>query len=108
MTRVRFYHDLAGFICGFSVIGHAGQAEKGEDIVCAGLSALTITAANALETVAKVQPLVRTRDGFLSVRLPRKGLSPRQAHDARVILRTVRRGLADMAAAYPQYVRVTK
>jgi len=106
MTRVRFYRGRCGRVTGFSVIGHAGQAPAGEDIVCAGISAVAISAVNALESVAGIKASLHIGEGFLSVRRP-KNLPPLKAHDARVILRTARRGLIDMAATYPQYMRVT-
>lgn len=38
MTRVKFILGRFGHIVGFAVSGHAGYAQKGEDIVCAGIS----------------------------------------------------------------------
>ena len=92
---------------GFSVIGHAGSAPKGEDIVCAGLSALAQTAVNALETVAGVQARFHVGEGYLSVKLP-GGLSAGSRHRARIILQTVRQGFMDIAASYPRYVRISR
>ncbi len=106
MTRVRFHRDGRGLLRGFTAIGHTGSAPQGEDIVCAGVSALTQTAVNALEGVAGIVPIVRTGDGMLRVRLP-GGLNARQSHDAQVILRTVRQGLGDIAKVYPQYVTIS-
>ncbi|HIQ61970.1 MAG: ribosomal-processing cysteine protease Prp [Christensenellales bacterium] len=106
MTSVRFYRDRRGLLRGFSVIGHAGSAPSGEDLVCAGVSVLSQTAVNALEAVAGIEVVLHMGDGFLSVRLP-KGLSAKRLYGAQVILRTVRQGLEDMAKAYPRYVRVT-
>lgn len=105
MTGIRFYRGRSGKLRGFSAVGHTGSAPQGEDLVCAGVSALTQTAANALEAVAGVVPITHVGEGFLSVRLPR-GLSAGQLYRAQIILRTVRRGLMDMEAAYPQHVRV--
>lgn len=38
-----------GNICGFNCIGHAGAAEAGKDIVCAGVSAIVINTINSIE-----------------------------------------------------------
>ncbi|MBR1607087.1 MAG: ribosomal-processing cysteine protease Prp, partial [Clostridia bacterium] len=46
MTRVTLYHDAEGRLSGFSCKGHAGYAEAGSDIVCAAVSALSITCCN--------------------------------------------------------------
>lgn len=107
MTSVRIYRGRRGQVSGFSVIGHAGSAPQGEDIVCAGLSALAQAAVNALETVAGIKTTPRIGEGFLSVRLPR-GLTKRELRTARIILRTAEQGFIDIAAAYPHYVRVSR
>ena len=48
MTSIRFSRDKSGRLSGFTVVGHTGYAPEGEDIVCAGVSALSQTAVNAL------------------------------------------------------------
>ena len=86
-------------ITGFDVKGHAGYAEAGQDIVCAAVSVLTITCANALETVAGVKPTVKTSDGCMRLTLPKDS-----GHDAQVILQTLRQGLRDLAEQYSRYI----
>ena len=51
MIRVVFYNNSDKNICGFSVEGHAGYAKYGKDIVCAGVSALTINTINSIEAL---------------------------------------------------------
>lgn len=106
MTHIRLYRGSGGRLKGFSVIGHTGSAPSGEDIVCAGISALAITAANALEAIGGIKVRLHSGDGFFSVRLP-GGLPQRQAYIAQVILRTAQQGFFDIHAAYPQYVRIS-
>lgn len=106
MTSIRFSRDQRGRLSGFTVIGHTGYAPAGEDIVCAGVSALTQTAVNALESVAGIEAKVIIRSGFLSARLP-KGLRVKQQYEAQIILRSVRQGLEDIANAYPGLVKVS-
>ncbi|GHU82486.1 hypothetical protein FACS1894196_0880 [Clostridia bacterium] len=107
MTSIRFCRTPRGLLRGFVVVGHTGAAPSGEDIVCAGISALTQTAVNALESVAGIKTHPRIAPGFLSVTLPRGGTA-RQRARAQIILRTVRRGLRDISASYPQYVRMER
>ena len=38
MIRAEFFADAQGTLLGFSVTGHAGLAESGEDILCAAVS----------------------------------------------------------------------
>lgn len=50
-----------------TVSGHAGYAQKGQDIVCAGVSALSCALAACVP-----KPLKRVvRDGYLSIECPR-------------------------------------
>ena len=48
MVNVTIYKK-EGLIEGFHVSGHAGYAEHGKDIVCAGVSALVLNAINSIE-----------------------------------------------------------
>ncbi|MEN6414495.1 MAG: ribosomal-processing cysteine protease Prp [Veillonellales bacterium] len=49
MVKIEIVRNLAGAITGFSVKGHTNTAPHGEDIVCAGVSALTQTAVLGLQ-----------------------------------------------------------
>lgn len=103
MTRVTLYRNARGDITGFSCKGHSGYAEEGSDIVCAAVSALSITCANALCSVAGLEPETTEKDGFLTVRLREE----QSSHDSQVILRTFEQGISDMAASYPKYISFT-
>ena len=106
MIRARLHRDEAGAYTGFTCSGHSGYAESGADIVCAGVSALTIACVNALEADAGVEPLVATDDdGFLSARLPQR-MTEAQRHDAQLLLSALHTGLACLADSYPAYVQV--
>lgn len=48
MIHVTFYKDQKEGYVGFDCIGHAEYAEAGEDIVCAGVSALVINSINSI------------------------------------------------------------
>ena len=43
MIKVKIFRNSTGKINGFKVTGHADMAPHGQDIVCAGVSALTQT-----------------------------------------------------------------
>ena len=76
--------------CGFACEGHAGYAASGSDIICAAISALTATCANALESVAGIRVKVKRRpkDAFLQVLLP-ENLTVEQQHDAQVLFKSL-------------------
>lgn len=102
MTTVTLFCSegkLTGFVCK----GHAGFARAGKDIVCAAVSVLSTTCANALESVANVTPEVEMDDGYMKVTLP-EGCDN---HDALVILRTFEQGVRDIEASYSKYIHIT-
>lgn len=92
-------HSQGDEIIGFECVGHAGYAEAGSDIVCAAVSILTTTCANALESVAGLKPRVKVRAGKMAVEI-----SPGSGRDAQVIFQTLRQGLRDLQDEYSQYL----
>ncbi len=106
MTLVHFYKDKRGRLCGFSSAGHAGFSIVGTDVVCAGISALLLTGANALESVARINPVLVVGDGFLKVRIP-KNTPLEKRKRARIILETVFQGLLDIEKSYPGNLRLS-
>ncbi len=94
-------HQTDGQLTGFECVGHAGFAEAGSDIVCAAVSILTTTCANALETVAGAAPRVQASSGRMILSLPANA-----GRDAQVILKSMRQGLRDLAEEYPRYFQL--
>ena len=97
ITVTRKEGEITSLICK----GHAGYAEEGRDIVCAAVSVLAFTCANALESVAGVKARVEEKDGFLSIFLPDQA-----GHDAQTVMKTVVQGLRDVCDAYPTYLQL--
>ena len=50
MIKVSIYRDENKKVIGFHCVGHAGYAESGSDIICAAVSALTMTTINSIDT----------------------------------------------------------
>ena len=102
MTTIRLLYNADGCKNGFDVSGHTGAGTQGNDLVCAAVSFLATTCANALESVAEVRPQVDQADGKLTVILKESELSPK----ALVILDTFHQGAKDLIDAYPKNVRL--
>ena len=66
MIKVTVYKDSAGAYLGFGCIGHAGFADRGKDVVCAGVSMLVINCLNSIEKFSSTR--------FESVRDEKTGL----------------------------------
>ncbi len=67
MITVTVFKDDKGFT-GFTTKGHAGYAEEGFDIICAAVSALTITTINAIESFTSDTFHVKQKDGYIQCR----------------------------------------
>ncbi|MDQ2818171.1 MAG: ribosomal-processing cysteine protease Prp [Candidatus Eremiobacteraeota bacterium] len=84
------------------ISGHAGFAQRGNDIVCAAVSALAFAAAFGLKRHcgASVELIDRPAEDF--VLRSRGGGAP-----AAAVLETALSGLRAIARSYPGYVKVT-
>lgn len=71
MIRVLLKRDRSGSIRSFSVEGHAEYGEYGQDIVCAGVSAITVGTVNAAEALLGVSLECEMKDGLLQASVPR-------------------------------------
>lgn len=72
MIEAVFFKDSGGTYRGFSVSGHAGYADSGRDIICAGVSALAINTVNSIEafTEDKFEAAVDDKTGTLTCSFP--------------------------------------
>ena len=86
-----------GTIKEFNCIGHAEFAEAGQDIVCAGVSALVINAINSIESLTSTElKLVSDQEsGLIDVTFP-EGLSS----EAQLLLDSMILGLQGIRKDY--------
>ena len=61
MTRCEFFTE-DDRITGFSISGHSGYAEAGQDIVCAAISAVVTMAETTINDVCGAKAKVRVKD----------------------------------------------
>lgn len=97
MIRVTFYRDRKGAYAGFEAIGHAGYAQAGEDIVCAGASALVMNAINSVERLTgdRFDMKAREETGFLSLRIQGEA-----SHEAKLLMESLNLGLRGIQDFY--------
>ena len=71
MTKCEFFRDHER-ITGFSVSGHSGYAEAGDDIVCAAVSAVVDMAETTINDVCggKAKTRVTEEDARITLTLP--------------------------------------
>lgn len=103
MIKVVFYQDSDQHYLGFQTKGHAGYAEAGSDIICAGVSALVINTVNSIELLTGNSVRVKTdqESGSMAVRLG-EAATP----EAELLLKSLRCGLESMEEEHRQYIHV--
>lgn len=108
MIQAGFDYDNADRIIGFKLTGHADHSPYGSDIVCAAVSALSISTVNGLDSVASVQPIIAADQedgGYLNVRMPPVD-DYMQDRISQALLRSFQNGLLDVEKQYSDYIRV--
>lgn len=63
MITVTIFRLPDGFISRFEAQGHSGLAESGQDIICAGVSAIAQTVIGSLQELASLEPDYGLEDG---------------------------------------------
>ena len=106
-TAVTFFRRPDGALIGYRCQGHTGYAEAGEDIVCAGVSALTQATLNGLQNVLKAPVMFDIDDkaAILEARLTPEA-SEAQVTQAQLLLETLLEGLQATERSYPRNVRI--
>ena len=87
--------------------GHAGFAEKGEDIVCAGISSLSFAAGMALERYGIPAEIHQDEENASFAIIPNwSDMTEKQALRTETILQSLVWALEDLAESYPRYVEL--
>ena len=92
-------------ITGFSVSGHSGYAETGEDIVCAAVSATVTMAEATINDVcgAKAKVRVKEEDARVTLTLP---TSCDEEETVQAVLAGMMVTLISFAEEHPDYIEV--
>lgn len=72
MIRARFF-SVDGSVLGFKISGHAGFADAGSDIVCAGVSSAVQMTANTITEIIGEKADVKSSGNEISLMLFRQG-----------------------------------
>jgi uncharacterized protein YsxB (DUF464 family) len=92
-------------IVGFKVKGHALFAEAGKDIVCAGVSAVTVGTVNAAERIVGVELNPRMDEGLLQAVVP-KGLSETKEASLQLLLESMVVMLQTIEQSYGKHIKL--
>ena len=104
MTRCEFFTE-DDRITGFSISGHSGYAEAGQDIVCAAISAVVTLVEATINDVcgAKAKVRVKEEDARISLTLPS---SCDEEETVQAVLSGLMLTLISLREDYPDYIEV--
>ncbi|MFJ7971204.1 ribosomal-processing cysteine protease Prp [Psychrobacillus sp. NPDC096389] len=108
MIKVTITRDQSGLIHSFEMKGHADFAEHGKDLVCAGASAVSFGAVNAIIALTEITPVIKQKGdgGYLYVEVP--GISnPEKAANIQLILESMIVSLQTIEQDYSKYIKIT-
>ena len=104
MTRCEFFTE-DDRITGFSISGHSGYAEAGQDIVCAAISAVVTMAEATINDVcgAKAKVRVKQEDARITLTLP---TSCDEEETVQAVLAGMMVTLISLQEDHPDYIEV--
>lgn len=101
MIKIWLDRNQAGELFRLKVTGHAESGPHGQDIVCAGVSALTQTSLLGLIHYLQHAVKYEIKSGYLMFELEESPTEQTQA-----VLETLVLGLSEMAQNYPQNIQI--
>ena len=104
MTRCEFFTENDR-ITGFSISGHSGYAEAGQDIVCAAVSAAVAMAECTINDVCGARAKVRVKDESARITLTLPA-SCDEEESIQAVLAGMLLYLCSLRDDYPDYIEV--
>ena len=97
------FSTIAPNVCRLKIVGHSGSAKKGEDIICAAVSALAQTFIGGCEAEldAKAEGEMKPGDLDVTVNVLSEKVSELQA-----VYNVFNFGFRKIAQAYPKHVKM--
>ena len=101
MIDIHIFHDTESHVYEITLKGHADYAEKGKDIVCAGVSTLLYTFAETVEPFSPGWYSETLKEGSSNIHFCYTGIEP-----IRYIIKTIETGLTMLQNEYPEYIKI--
>ncbi|WP_050615912.1 ribosomal-processing cysteine protease Prp [Bacillus testis] len=104
-VKIDYNHDEQ--IQSFTMSGHADFAKRGQDIVCAGASAVSFGTVNSILSLTDVKPILDTKGngGYLYCEIP-SDLSDESREKVQLLLEAMRVSLQTIQRDYGKYIKV--
>ncbi|MGX6442908.1 ribosomal-processing cysteine protease Prp [Neobacillus sp. K501] len=108
MISITINRTESGTIHSFTISGHAFFANRGNDIVCAGVSAVSIGAINAIHEITGVTPKTEIdyEEGLLCCVIPENLPAPEQ-DKIQVLLEGMYFSLKTIEEEYGKHIKIT-
>ena len=106
MINVSIFKDSSDEYRGFSLVGHAGYAESGSDIICAAASMLSMNTVNSIEkfTDDDFSCNVDEKTGLLSLSFSDKQIS----NESKLLVDSLVLGLVSIKESYGDtYIKIS-
>lgn len=101
MIRITIYQNQSSEVTGFDSIGHAGYADHGEDIVCAGVSALVLNGINSVEELTDLHFSVEAVEDTGEIRFR---LEDKPSSQSELLFKSMILGLKGIQESYKKYI----
>ncbi len=101
MTSCEFLFNNERYV-GFEFYGHIGLGTKGNDVVCAAISAITQATIMGLKEVLEEKIEYKVEDGMINCRLESNG------ECAQRMLETLHKTLKQLSLQYPKNLSVSE
>lgn len=106
MISITINRSESESIQSFKISGHAFFANRGKDIVCAGASAVSVGAINAVHALTGVTPEIEQGDGFLRCVVPDK--LPEDINEkVQLLLKGMVVSLRTIEEEYGEHIKIT-
>lgn len=107
MIYVTINRTESGNIQSFTMMGHADFAEHGEDIVCAGASAVTLGMVNSIEVLTGVAAKAEQGEsGYLHCAFP-ENLPADTSAKVQLLLEAMVLSLQEIEKAYGKQIKIS-
>ncbi|MDO5737693.1 MAG: ribosomal-processing cysteine protease Prp [Eubacteriales bacterium] len=101
------FYEVDGRLEAFEILGHAGYAEYGNDVICAAISTLAQTAIRTCieELKLVVDYELDSESGKIVLKLKDRPKMQRQLEDYHLILANTLIGIKMAQEAYPDFIK---
>ncbi|WP_342432455.1 ribosomal-processing cysteine protease Prp [Neobacillus sp. FSL H8-0543] len=106
MIRITITRTESESISTFEISGHAFFANRGKDIVCAGVSAVSVGTINAVHALTGVTPEIENGDGFLRCVVP-ENLPADTYEKVQLLLEGMAVSLRTIEEEYGKHIKIT-